>query len=444
LPDFLWLGPYNTTEPYVTRDIAVASANGQKNMYVINAHVAERTQQFGVYVIDALTGAVVRNASDEPLKLKLPADEVMDQGDQRIWSAVATADNMLLVANTASEGKRFNVYAYGTPLDEPLLALSYPVPAGVNLGDYGKISVIGNFRDRTAKLYVTDNTFIGDDAAGTAQARIYVFSMKQEGECIFDNANPLPVTFAAGQSTTGNRSYFQNLCVSALKDGSFFWDDTFFLLRQVDLQGNVKSEIDAAKVPERANGGRYIGVDAQGKAYIAYFEYRSGKSEIYRYPQSGLSAGDHDVIANTNSLANKMYWFWIDANNYFYQTPQSIEASGGIVVDIEQDGKPVIYLMAQNRGIGAYRLKDVSIVAGGSSIPQVDASNKQTLVSQWGNVLKVSGAEIQSIELYSIAGQRIAISRGTTEISVAGLQGVLLVKVKTTAGKTEVHKLIIK
>jgi hypothetical protein len=439
LPDYLWLGVNSTDAAYITRDIALAKAGTQKILYVINAYSPGLLNKFGIYALDAQTGYLIDNGNAG--KLSLPAAGLLEQGDQLIWSAATSDDNILLVANTASGGGKFNVYAYESPSAQPSLALSYTVPPGVKLGDYGKISITGNINNHTAKLYVTDNTFTGDDAAGTVRAKVYVFSMKQQGDLVFDNENPLIVSFEAGQSVTGNRTAFQNLCVSALKDGSFLWDDTFFSLRHVDLQGNVKSVIDASQLPERANLGRYIGVDAQGKAYLAYFNYQSGRAEIYSYPQSGLSGDNHCVIANTNSMANRSLFYYKDADDYAYYFPQSIEASGGIAIDIEPDGKPLIYVMSQNRGLGAYRLKDVSIVPAGTPLPKIDAS-RQAVVYRQGDVLKVKGVDVSSLEIHSITGQQLAVARQQTEISVAGLQGVLLLKIKTTAGKTEVHKLI--
>ncbi|MDR0505898.1 MAG: hypothetical protein LBH32_03640 [Dysgonamonadaceae bacterium] len=444
LHDFLWSGAYSDNKPpYVTRDIALANHDGKKILYVINALTSEYSGQFGIYAIDALTGEVIKNSNDENLKLKLPEDAILDQGSQRIWSAATTEDDVLLVANAASEGKKFNIYAYESSTADPILALSYTVPAGVNLGDYGKISVIGKFRDGTARLYVTDNTFTGDDAAGTVQAKVYVFSMKQEGDLIFDDSDPLVVAFNAGSSKSGNRTWFQNLCVSALKNGTFLWDDTFFPLRHVDLQGNVKSEVNKDLLPERANNGRYIGIDAQSNRYAAYFEYQSGKAEIYKSPVDNLSGNGCEIIANTNSYAYKSYFFFNDGDNYYYDVPESIEAAGGIVIDKEEDGKPVVYLMAQNRGIGAYRLKDITIIEDPVLIKNPDSSNRQAVVSQWGDVLKVTGVDVASMEIYSATGQRLAVSK-RAEISVAGLHGVLLVKVKTVAGNTEVCKWIVK
>jgi len=339
---------------YESIDIAVGTVEAEKTLYLIIVENVEIVAT-SIHKIDPETGTDLGT-------MVLPDAADLSQGP--LTSATITSDGKLLVSNAAGPGGKFNVYLYSNNTSAPETVLSYTVPGTTTLT---KTSVTGSYTDGTAKLYVNDLSFYG--TANAPQAKVYVFTMKTDpnhaGKYIFDVARPRIVTFRPGSSQPEiGKDYFHSTSVEALPDETFFWMDTYWPLMHVDLEGNISSASDVAIVPPRARVPRYIGKKAD-KEYLAYFTYRefnntdadadkACRADIYAYPAGNLLGGGQEIVAKTTALAK--------VTPYTPEgiIPDNIQADGGITIDRTGE-HPVVYVLSTNQGIGAYRLKEITL-----------------------------------------------------------------------------------
>ncbi|MDR0507205.1 MAG: hypothetical protein LBH32_10390 [Dysgonamonadaceae bacterium] len=411
---------YSSPE-YISQDIAFGTVGGERTLYSLITKGPE------IHTINPDDGEDIG-------VLTLPEQSLLAEGSVGIWSMTVTEDGKLLVANKAAANGKFNVYMYDSNSAQPQLALSYPVPSDIPLELGGsKVDVIGSYAEGTAKLYVatTQASWGVEDEI----KKVYVFSMRADGESFVFDVTPAIIEFNPGAIASTGAWSFHNPTVAAKTDYTFYWMATYYPVMHFDLNGNLLGKGDENILIPRGNAPKYMGKDADKNEYMAYYAYResnnstpAGRAEVYTYPENNLSGEGTAIFARTTSMGK------------FVEAPSNIQADGSVAVERTSDDV-ILYVMSSNQGLGAYKL-DLALtirddVAINSAMPI------SLNVCQRGDKIVVSGAGVQSVDLISLTGQTVKRENNSAEINVSGLKGAYLLKVKTVLGDTKVIKQIV-
>ncbi|MFT3794762.1 VPS10 domain-containing protein [Flavobacterium sp.] len=202
-----------------------------------------------------------------------------------------------------------------------------------------------------------------------------------------------------------------------------------------DMQGNP---LNPAQLTLGSNIGVYTSTDS-GATWTAILEGTDAK----RIKHSPLNDGVImvTVFSTENAMASIAYTA-DNGQNWNHVLPEQIHYAQSYGMDYIFEGNSVdAYIATTDLGIIKYHIANVTL----STSHPIASSNPVGLYpNPASSVVNVfaNGAEIQSAQVYSITGQKVLESQSKS-LDVSGLSnGIYMVKVSTTSGKTYTQKLV--
>ncbi|MDR0833663.1 MAG: hypothetical protein LBN93_05685 [Candidatus Symbiothrix sp.] len=392
------------------RGMALGMQGGTPYLYV----VSRADGQLGTHILNPATGEDIG-------MLINPSADLMAQGQFSINTVEVSEDGVIFVSSmTGTNGKFLNVYMYKNHTAEPKLMYSITRPAGLRLGD--RFSVTGRYSDGSAKLYFSDHSAAHTVTVPTPwSCTVYALKLVADpgatGEYVCELENGVPKTIDANpdpECKNANMSIYRPVGAG----NAYYWMSSTGGLYYNN--GSSGSRIYPDQFTNRTTRPFYVG-EKNGKHYMCCFDFESQRAYLVSYTLPETSGGAT-----------------IEAITPGFRTPTGNYGSAQGCAEVAWRGAhPIIYLLAPDYGIGAYEVSTID--TGVKTIVEDQYSVKQN-----GSVLQVTGKEaIQSIELISLTGQQVAVSRNASEISAAVSKGVYLISIKSISGQRSVQKVLI-
>lgn len=327
-------------------------------------------------------------------------------GTHIISDAGMTEDGILLVSNlvtAVSATSPLKIYQWNNETAAPTVAVQWgPAVAEGRYGD--KITVTGKINDGTARIYAVRNI------AGTANIKYW--------DMIEDTTNPGTFVFNQLPKNLFDVPGLGVLASIGLRpDGGSYYKINGANIRQFTSAGvQVGGESLSSVVAHSGNNVRYVGDDNMGNAVVCYFRYNTGNttnSHLGNHKVDFLRVLNNDLI-NATVIASTPSMGRIANGN----------GAGGVVVNKLANNDVELYVLSTNNGIAKYTLSGLLSVATTS----IHATKVATPITLTSTVLKVHGATPAFIELYNAMGQKVQSVLDRSEMNIAGLRGVYVVK----------------
>ncbi len=367
---------------------------------------------------------IILNAADGANKGTLSMTGVSG-GAVAVADAGVTEDGKILVSNVVINGantsnRTFKIYRWDDITSNSTVAISYNTGGVGRYGD--QITVTGKISDGTAAVYAA-NTITGTSTNGTTY-NILKFSMIEDpanpGTYIFDSTPTVfseaivtPTVIPAGTAIS-------NASVSPLPNGNFIYRARQSAIIELSPTGALTGNTIPISVVAEAVSPKYV--DAlSGNQYLGVY------SDTYQ-------AGVITIIKDNN---------WADAEievttpAFGGATNSNTNRTGRFIV--EKDGtNTYLYVLGSTRGIGKYSLTLEDVAAKVS-----DNSSEKINYKVSDNLLKFSNVKLNSIDVYSLNGQKIKSVINSSEINLSSLRGVYIIKVQKADGLSNTIKIML-
>lgn len=202
-----------------------------------------------------------------------------------------------------------------------------------------------------------------------------------------------------------------------------------------DLQGNP---LNTAQLTVGTNVGIYTSMDS-GQTWTPILQGLDVKRVKHSPLNDGVVVG---TVFSTEFVDASIVYSTNNGTSWDYVTPEDLHYAQSYGMDYDFDGNTInAYIATTDLGVIKYQIDDLIL---GTQNPALDNAigiypNPATDVVK---VFADNGTAIQSISVFSLTGQKV-MENQSTSLDISDLSnGIYLIKVSTTSGKSYTQKLV--